>query len=67
MSGLPNWAMTEPSAYSTSEWITLCGMDHHLDLLGRASNSQCASITSSPLFIIVAESTEILRPITQFG
>ena len=30
-------------------------------------NSQCASITSSPLFIIVAESTLILRPITQFG
>lgn len=34
--------------------------------LGRP-NSQCASITSRPLFIIVAESTEILRPITQFG
>ena len=30
-------------------------------------NSQQASITSSPLFIMVAESTEILRPITQFG
>src|ERR1700686_4832569 len=29
--------------------------------------SQCASITSRPLFIIVAESTEILRPIAQFG
>ena len=24
-------------------------------------------MTSSPLFIIVAESTEILRPMTQFG
>ena len=34
---------------------------------GGASKSQCASITSSPLFIIVAESTEILRPMTQFG
>ena len=43
------------------------GMDHDLDLLGRALNSQRASITSRPLFIIVAESTEILRPITQFG
>ena len=30
-------------------------------------NSQQASITSSPLFIIVAESTEIFRPICQFG
>ena len=28
-----------------------------------APNSQCASITSRPLFIMVAESTEILRPI----
>ena len=34
---------------------------------GGASNSQRASITSRPLFIMVAESTEILRPITQFG
>ena len=30
-------------------------------------NSQCASITSRPLFIIVAQSTLILRPITQLG
>ena len=30
-------------------------------------NSQLASITSRPLFISVAESTEILRPITHFG
>ena len=34
---------------------------------GGAPNSQCASITSRPLFIMVAESTEILRPITQLG
>ena len=34
---------------------------------GGTPNSQCASITSRPLFIIVAESTEILRPITQLG
>ena len=30
-------------------------------------NSRCASISSSPLFIMVAESTEILRPMLQFG
>ena len=30
-------------------------------------NSRQASISSSPLFISVAESTEILRPMTQFG
>ncbi len=34
---------------------------------GARSNSQRASMTSRPLFIMVAESTEILRPITQFG
>ena len=34
---------------------------------GAALNSQHASMTSSPLFIMVAESTEILRPITQLG
>ncbi|MNT52153.1 hypothetical protein D3C72_1891640 [compost metagenome] len=32
-----------------------------------APNSQCASMTSRPLFIMVAESTEILRPMTQLG
>ena len=43
-------------------------MDEHLDAdrAGRRTAS-CASITSSPLFIMVAESTEILRPIAQFG
>ncbi len=35
--------------------------------LGSISNSQRASITSSPLFIIVAESMVIFRPIFQFG
>ena len=34
---------------------------------GSRLKSQRASITSSPLFIIVAESTEILRPISQLG
>ena len=34
---------------------------------GRASKSQRASITSRPLFIIVAESTEILRPMPSSG
>jgi hypothetical protein len=32
-----------------------------------ASNSQQASINSRPLFIMLAESTEILRPMDQFG
>ncbi|SKN52212.1 Uncharacterised protein [Mycobacteroides abscessus subsp. massiliense] len=34
---------------------------------GGQLNSQCASINSKPLFIIDAESTEILRPMLQFG
>ena len=43
-------------------------MDDDLDRRRAATpNSQCASITSRPLFIIVAESTEILRPIDQLG
>jgi hypothetical protein len=42
-------------------------MDHHLDLSGAMPNSQRASITSSALFIMVAESTEILRPMEKFG
>ena len=34
---------------------------------GSSPNSSAASMSSRPLFISVAESTEILRPITQFG
>ena len=45
----------------------LCGWITTSIACGGRSNSQRASITSRPLFIIVAESTEILRPITQFG
>ena len=36
-------------------------------LSGGQLNSQCASISSKPLFIMVAESTEIFLPILQFG
>jgi hypothetical protein len=49
------------------EWITLCGWITTSILSAGAPKSQCASITSRPLFIMVAESTEILRPITQLG
>ncbi len=34
---------------------------------GRARSNSAASMSSRPLFMSVAESTEILRPITQFG
>ena len=67
MSGCPSSASTEPSTYSTSEWMTLCGWITTSMAAAGTPNSQCASMTSRPLFIIVAESTEILRPIRQFG
>ena len=67
MSGGLNCAMIEPSTNSTNEctidwgWITtsICS--------GSSSNSQLASIISSALFIIVAESTVIFFPIAQVG
>ena len=67
MSGVPSCASTDWSRQTTIEWMMLCGMDQHLDLLRARSNSQRASMTSSALFIMVAESTEILRPMTQLG
>ena len=43
-------------------------MDDDVDPIGAPTpNSQCASITSSPLFISVAESIVIFRPIRQVG
>src|SRR6185436_11646865 len=67
MSGFESCAIIEPSWYSTSECTMLCGWISTSMRSGATSNSQRASITSRPLFIMVAESTEILRPITQFG
>src|SRR6185436_730114 len=67
MSGLESCAIIEPSWYSTSECTMLCGWISTSMRSGATSNSQRASITSRPLFIMVAESTEILRPITQLG
>src|SRR5882762_6943266 len=67
MSGCPSWAITEPSAYSTIECTTLCGWTTTWICSGLAPKSHRASMTSNPLFIMVAESTEILRPMTQFG
>ena len=58
----PSW-----SRHTTIEWMMLCGWITTWICSGARSNSQRASITSSALFIMVAESTEILRPITQFG
>ena len=67
MSGAPSCASIEPSAYSTSECTTLCGWTMTSTCDSGRPNSKVASMTSRPLFIRVAESTEILRPIFHFG
>jgi len=67
MSGWPSWASTEPSTYCTMEWITLWGWTTMRIRSGVVRNSRQASMSSSPLFIMVAESTEILRPMLQLG
>ena len=59
--------MIEPSSSSTIEWTTDCGWTTTSIWSGRQPNSQCASITSSPLFISVAESMVIFGPIFQVG
>ena len=67
MSGLPSWASTEPSTNSTIEWITDCGWITTSSRSDGRPKRWCASISSRPLFISVAESTEIFAPIDQFG
>jgi hypothetical protein len=67
MSGVPSCASTDWSRITTIECTMLCGCITTRTDSGGSANSQRASITSSALFIIVAESTEILRPITQLG
>ena len=67
MSGLPSCARIEPSTYSTIECTMLCGCTTTCTADGSIPNSTQASISSRPLFIRVAESTEILRPMRQRG
>ena len=58
----PSRRDTRPSSGSRS-----ADGSRHRSPRARRRTASCASITSRPLFIIVAESTEILRPITQLG
>ena len=60
-------ARIDPSTYSTIECTVDCGCTVTLTWLGATSNSRQASITSSPLLSIVAESIVIRRPITHVG
>ena len=59
--------MIDPSTSSTIECTIDCGWTTHVDPSGATSNSQRASITSSPLFISVAESIVIFGPIRHVG
>ena len=60
-------ATSEPSTNSTKEWMSDCGwITTSIRSPGRPKR-KCASITSRPLFIIVAESIVILGPIFQVG
>ena len=67
MSGSAIWAMTAPSSNSTIEWMIDSGWTTTLILSTGMSNSHFASITSKPLFIMVAESMVIFAPMSQFG
>ena len=59
--------MIDPSVSSTIECTTDCGWMTTSIWRPLTPNSQCASMTSSPLFISVAESMVIFRPICQVG
>ncbi len=67
MSGSPSCAIVEWSINSTPEWMILWGCTTTSICSGSTSNKNFASITSSPLFINVAESMVIFLPIDQFG
>ena len=67
MSGAPSWAIMALSQYSTREWIILSRW-MTTEIFSAGIPYRCmASMTSSPLFIRVAESTVILAPMDQLG
>src|SRR5699024_8551569 len=67
ISWLPSCANTEPSTYSTMNCTTLSGCTSTSTCSCCTANNQQASISSRPLFIKLAESTEIFCPIDQLG
>ena len=60
-------ARTDPSTYSTIEWTIDCGWTTTPMRSTSTSKSHRASMTSRPLFIIVAESIVIFGPIFHVG
>ena len=67
MSGFPSWALLEPSVNSTSEWTMAWGWISTPTRSRGTPKRWCASIVSSALFIMVAESMVTLGPIDQRG
>ena len=67
MSVTPSCAITDPSTSSTIEWTIDCGWTSTSMRSAVTSNSHRASITSSPLFISVAESMVIFGPMRHVG
>ena len=67
MSGQPSCAITAPSTNSTIEWMIDSGWTTTLIWSGVRSKSHLASMTSKPLFIMVAESMVTLLPMFQLG
>ena len=67
MSGTESCASCAPSQNSTSECTMDCGWITTSIFSAGTEKSLEASITSKPLFIMVAESTEIFGPIFQTG
>ena len=67
ISGQPSWAITAPSSNSTMEWMTDSGCTTTWMRSASTPKSHLASMTSKPLFIMVAESMVILAPISQLG
>ena len=67
MSGVPSCAFIAPSSNCTIECMTDCGCMTTSMSSAPTPNSHLASITSNPLFIIVAESMVIFAPILQLG
>ena len=62
-----SWAIVEPSMNSAIECTTDCGWTTTSIRSYGVPNSSWASITSSPLFISVLESTVIFGPIAHVG
>ena len=67
MSGRERWASMLPSMNSTMPCTMLWGWTRTLIFSMGVSKSQWASMTSSPLFMSVAESMVILLPMLHFG